>query len=364
MLGEIQPDLMDALGIDVVSLVGRRTWFGFENAGWKPWTLFDGTPVLVAGGFNREPEPNGDILLYPEGDKSAPASARMPSGGWYFDPIVRQPPIDDSRLNPDDNTEEFGALTADALDYFGREADRLYRETDKAVFAAFVDTSFGDVGSVPAPGLKYPKGIRDIEEWYVSTVTRRDYIYQVFERQCKIALANLERLYEVVGNRVSVLFVNSTDFGMQAGPLISPRTYRELYKPFHRRINDWVHAHTSWKTFNHSCGAVMPMIEDFIDAGFDILNPVQCSAAGMEPAELKRRFGERITLWGGGVDTQQTLPFGTPDDVRREARERIRILGPGGGFVFNAVHNIQAGVPVENMLALFEALRKFGHYPL
>jgi hypothetical protein len=364
MLGEIKADLMDALGVDVVSLVGRRTWFGFDNEGWKPWVLFDGTPVLVAAGFNTQPEPNGDSLLYPEGDRSAPPCARMPAGGWYFDPIIRQPPVDESRLSPEDNLEEFGPLTQGALDYFGWEAERLYRETDKAIFAAFVDVSFGDVGSVPAPGLKYPRGIRDIEEWYISTITRRDYVYRVFERQCEIGLANLERLYQVVGERVAVLFVNSTDFGMQAGPLISPRTYRELYQPFHKRINDWVHAHTPWKTFNHSCGAIVPLIEDFIEAGFDILNPVQCSAAGMDPAELKRRFGDRLTFWGGGVDTQSTLPFGTPQEVRQEVRQRMRIFGPGGGFVFSAVHNIQADVPVENLLALFEAVREYGGYPL
>lgn len=363
MLGEIKADLLDALGVDVVSLVGLRTWFGFENEGWKPWVLFDGTPVLVAAGFNTQPEPGGDILLYPEGDRSAPACARMPAGGWYFDPIIRQPPIEESRLDPVDNLEEFGPLTQGAVEYFGREAERLYGETDKAIFAAFVDISFGDVGSIPAPGLRYPRGIRDIAEWYISTITRRGYVYRVFERQCEIGLANLERLYEAVGDRVAVLFVNSTDFGMQAGPLISPRTYRELYQPFHKRINDWVHTHTHWKTFNHSCGAIMPMIEDFIAAGFDILNPVQCSAAGMNPAELKRRFGDRVTFWGGGVDTQNILPFGTPQEVRQQVRQRMRILGPGGGFVFSAVHNIQADVPVENLLALFEAVREYGCYP-
>jgi uroporphyrinogen-III decarboxylase len=212
--------------------------------------------------------------------------------------------------------------------------------------------------------LKYPKGIRDVEEWYVSTVTRRDYIYRIFERQCEIALANLETAYRAVGERIAVVFISGTDFGMQAASFISPKAYRDLYQPFHRTLNDWVHHHTPWKTFIHTCGSVVNLLEDFIAAGFDILNPVQCSAAGMDPFELKRRFGERIVFWGGGVDTQRTLPFGTPEQVRAEVRARIRAFAPGGGFVFNTIHNIQPRTPVENLLAMFEALREYGQYPV
>ena len=142
----------------------------------------------------------------------------------------------------------------------------------------------------------------------------------------------------------------------QHGPILSPPIYRELYKPSHKFLNDWVHGHTRWKTMMLSCGGVEPLIADFIDAGFDILNPVQCSAAGMDPQGLKERYGSRITFWGGGVDTQKTLPFGTPEQVREEVRERVRIFSSGGGYVFNAVHNVQGDVPVENLLAMFKAL--------
>jgi hypothetical protein len=336
--------------------------FGFKNEGWKPWTTFDGTPVLVPEGFNTEPESNGDILMYPEGDKTAPPSGRMPKDGWYFDTVIRQEPIDEDNLNVEDNLEEFGPISDEELEHFRREAERLYAETDKAIFANFGGTAFGDIALVPAPWLKRPKGIRDVEEWYVSTVARRDYVYQVFERQCEIALANLEKIYQAVGDRVTAVFVTGTDFGTQRGPFISPQTYRELYQPFHRRVNDWIHQHTPWKTFNHSCGSVMALVEDFIESGFDILNPVQISAADMDPSQLKERFGDRITFWGGGVDTQHTLPFGTAEEVGQEVRERIEILGPGGGFVFNSIHNIQARVPVENLLALFDTLHEYGIY--
>lgn len=358
MLGEIKPDLIDALGVDVIGLGGRRTMFGFENKDWKPWTLFDGTPVLVPAAFNTEPEPNGDILMYPEGDRSAPPSGRMPRGGFYFDTIVRQDPIDDDKLNVEDNLQEFGPISDGDLQYFAGEADRLHRETDKAILANFGGMAFGDIALVPAPFLKRPKGIRDVEEWYISTLTRFDYVYEVFRRQCEIALGNLVKLREAVGDRVTAVFITGTDFGAQHGPFIGPAAYRRLYQPFHRQVNDWIHKHTNWKTFIHSCGSVIALLPDIVEAGFDILNPVQCSAVGMDPRTLKSRFGGRVTFWGGGVDTQKTLPFGAPEQVRKEVAERIQIFGQGGGFVFNTVHNVQARTPAENLVAMYETVRE------
>jgi len=339
--------------------------FGFKNENWKEWELFDGTPLLVPEAFNIDPEPNGDILMYPEGDKSVPPSGRMPNNGWYFDVINRQLPIDDDNLNPEDNLEEFGPISDEDLNYYENLAKTLYEETDQAIFADFGFTSFGDIALVPAPWRKNPpKGIRDVEEWYMSTVIRQDYVYEVFDRQCDIALGSLEKLYERIGNRISIILVSAADFGMQHGLLVSPKTYRELFQPFHIRINNWIHENTEWQTFIHSCGSVVSIIDDFIDAGFDILNPVQCSAALMDPRELKSRFGDRISFWGGGVDTQQTLPSGTPDDVRREVLERLKIFGPGGGFVFNTIHNVQPKTPIENVLAMYETVHEHGHYPL
>lgn len=363
MLGEIAPDLQDALGLDVVGLGGRRTLFGFENRDWKEWRFWDGTPLLVPGGFNTTPEPDGSILMYPEGDHSAPPSGKLPQGGYYFDTIIRQDPVDEDRLDVEDNLQEFGPITDDDLVHFASEAERLYTGTDRAILANFGGTAFGDIALVPAPWLKHPRGIRDVAEWYMSTAARRDYVWQVFERQCEIALANLARIHEMVGDRISAVFITGTDFGTQRGLFISVKAYRDLYRPFHRAVNDWVHQNTGWKTFIHSCGSVSALVDDFIDAGFDILNPVQCSAVDMEPAGLKVRFGDRITFWGGLTDTQATLPFGTPDEVREEVRQRIRIFGPGGGFVANPIHNIQHSTPVANVRALYEALDRWGAAP-
>jgi hypothetical protein len=364
MLGEIELDLVERLGIDVMPLTTGTNMFGFATDGYKPWTTFDGTPVLVPQDFNTELEANGDLLQYPQGDKSAPPSGRMPAGGWYFDAIIRQPPIDEGSLRIEDNLEEFAPVSESALDHLARQAERLHSETDRAILAKFSGTGFGDIAAVPATWLRHPRGVRDVEEWYVSLARRPDYIRGVFERQCAIALENLARIAPAVGDRVTAVYLTGTDFGMQTGPFVSPRTYRSLFQPFHRQINDWVHRNTSWKTFIHSCGSVGSLVDDFINAGFDILNPVQCSALNMDPFDLKRRFGDRVVFWGGGVDTQHTLPFGTPDEVRAQVRERIAAFAPDGGFVFNPIHNVQPQTPVENLLAMFDALRESGLYPI
>jgi len=357
MLGEIQDDLREKMLIDCVGLFGRKNMFGFENKDWKEWTTFDGTEVLVPGLFNTEPDENGDIPMYAQGDESYPPAAVMPKGGFYFDSVERQKPIDENNLNVEDNLEEFEILPEDELRYLDEQSEWLYDNTDFSITFSMGGTGFGDIAFVPGPALKDPKGIRGVEEWYVSTVLRRDYVREVFERQCEIGLENLALVREAVGDRIDVIFVTGTDFGTQRGPFISPDVYRDLYKPFHARVCNWIHEHTSWKVFIHSCGGIRPLIPDIIDAGFDILNPVQCSAEGMEPEGLKNDFGNELVFWGGGIDTQKTLPFGTPEEVYEQVSERIRIFNRNGGYVFNAIHNIQAGTPVENVLAMLDAVR-------
>ncbi len=182
----------------------------------------------------------------------------------------------------------------------------------------------------------------------------------MFEQQCEIALQNINTLIDLFGDLVQAAFITGTDFGTQRGPFISPQAYRDLYKPFHRQVNDLVHRRSTWKTFIHSCGSVYQLIPDFIDAGFDILNPVQCSATDMDAARLKREFGKDVVFWGGGVDTQKTMAFGTADGGLSEVRERIDIFNQGGGFIFNSVHNLQGNTPTENIMALFEAIRDSG----
>jgi hypothetical protein len=356
MLGYIDEELRNALRLDVVGVHPRTNMFGFANEGWKPFTMpVDGTEVLVPQNFNHT-SLKDDLFMHPEGDLSAPACAKMPKHSYFWDAVNRQTPIDEDRLNPMDNGEEFSLLSAADIAHFKTSVEWYYNNTDAGIYLTIPGVAFGDIALVPAPWMKNPRGIRDVEEWYISTAMRRDYVYKVFERQCEIGLKNIELLAGAVGDKVQVVFVSGTDFGTQRGPFISPQAYRDLYKPFQKAINDKIHELTNWKIFIHSCGGIYPLIGDLIEAGFDVLNPVQCSAEGMDPQRLKDEFGDRLIFWGGGIDTQQTLPFGTPQEVYDEVRRRIEIFSANSGFVFSSIHNIQSNVPTENILAMFRAI--------
>ncbi|MFC2075554.1 uroporphyrinogen decarboxylase family protein [candidate division KSB1 bacterium] len=360
MLGWIEEDLKKVLRLDVEGMMPPRNIVGIPNTDWRPWRLFNGLEVLVPGGYAPLEDDNGDLLLHPQGDPSAPASARMPKDGFYFDPIERNSvPAEDAR-DPSENLEEFKTVSDQDLNWLKLEAERA-AGTGRAVMAktGAAGTSFGDILLIPGLALKNPKGIRSTAEWMIAHLTRPDYIRSLFERQSDLAVANLERIAEVIGNLVDVVWLCSTDFGTQSSTFFSVDTYRQLYLPFYKRLTDWIHIHTQWRVLKHSCGAVAGLMESFIDSGFDIITPVQCSAAGMKPAQLKAAYGDRIVFWGGGVDTQKTLPFGSPADVREEVLGRCEIFSKDGGFVFNAVHNIQAGTPVENIVAMFDAVWEF-----
>jgi len=356
MLGEVDDELLDALGADCVPIPPRCGMFGFPNDGWKPWTMSDGTPVLVPGLFNTERAADGGFYQYPCGDRTARPSGYMPKDGHYFDVLVRQEEIDDDNLNVADNLEEFTPISDEDLRHAEKYAAAL-ASGGRAVIATPGTTALGDIALVPGPTLRDPKGIRDYEEWYVSMLTRQSYLKELFDRQSELAVENLKLYKEAVGDKVDIIYLCGADFGGQTGPLCSVELFDSVYLPYYRRMTGWIHEHTNWKVFKHCCGGIVPLMESFIRAGFDILNPVQNSAAGMDPQLLKDRFGDRVTFWGGGVDTQKTLPFGTPQEVREEVSERICIYNRGGGFVFNTIHNALSIVSAENFLAMVEAVR-------
>jgi len=359
VLGRVEDDLRQALGVDTIDLASPTTLFGYRNdVGWKPWKLQDGTDVLISNQFQTTVDKNGDTLVYPRGDRTAAPSGRLPKGGYYFDAIVRQQPLDEDNLDPDEFAEQFGIISDADLELYANKSEQLYRETDYAIISCLSPGALGDIAFVPATEMILPKGPRDPALWYEFLITHTEYVRRIFEIQTEIGLKNLELYRQAVGDRIEVMVISGTDFGTQRGLFVSPDMFRDLWKPFYKRINDWVHQHTDWKTFYHTCGSVRELIDDFIDAGADILNPVQCSAEGMDPQGLKDDFGDRVTFWGGGVDTQKVLPFGTPDEVRKQVAERVRIFSPGGRFVFNTIHNIQHGVPVENIVAMFDQLRE------
>jgi hypothetical protein len=359
MLGEVGEDLMEILGIDIVGAWGRNNMFGiFNHAPFKEWKTPWGQIVLVPEGFNVTRDADGNTFLYPEGDMSVPPSAKMPRTGYFFDAIIRQKPVVEEELNPDNNLEEFGLITESDLAHWNAEAERV-NKTGRAVIGSFGGTALGDIALVPAIQLKNPKGIRDVAEWYMSTLIRPDYIKSIYQKQVEIAIENLKSIHSVVGNKVDALFICGTDFGTQESTFCSPDQFDDLWLPYYKKINDWVHQNTSWKTFKHSCGAVKTLLDHFIRAGFDIINPVQINASGMDPQKIKDKYGKNLVFWGGGIDTQKMLPYGTPEQIREHVLRNCEIFNKGGGFVFNTVHNIQANVPVENIIAMFDAIKIF-----
>ncbi|MHB9130551.1 MAG: uroporphyrinogen decarboxylase family protein [Armatimonadota bacterium] len=364
ILAEVEPEVRILLGIDTMPITPPANMYGFRNEKWKPWQLFDGTDVLVPEKFVTTTDEKGDIFIYPQGDASVPPSGHLPKGGYYFDAVVRQEPIDEDKLNPEEWIDgQVARLTDEELTYLQRQTDDLYANTDLSLVYWSGQGGLGDIAVVPGPWVKHPKGIRDIADWYMAPLLYPDYIKGIFALQTEIALENLRLLHQAFGDKIDAFGLSGTDFGTQSGPFIDPAAYREFFLPHHQRMNAWIHQHTNWKVIIHSCGAVTAFLDDFIAAGFDSLNPVQCSATGMDPATLKARWGDKLSFWGGAVDTQRVLPFGTPDEVYAQTTERVRILGKGGGLVAGAIHNIQQNVPPENVLAFFNAVREAGMVP-
>jgi len=178
-----------------------------------------------------------------------------------------------------------------------------------------------------------------------------------------LQLAYWERMFEVMDGVPIDVVQMADDLAGQNRMLISPNSYKNILKPLHKEMFDYIHSKTNAKIFFHSCGSVRPVIPDLLDAGVDILNPVQVSARNMDSAELKREFGKHVTFWGGGVDTQNAFDERhTPAEVRADVRRRLEDLMPGGGFIFNTVHNIQGNVPPENIMAMWETLQEYGQY--
>jgi uroporphyrinogen decarboxylase len=199
-------------------------------------------------------------------------------------------------------------------------------------------------------------------DWLCILMMEPEYAGDILDASTERTLENLELYLQAVGKYLDTILIASTDYGSQKSEIFSPDVFEELYVPRYEKMTEYVHKHSGAKTFLHSCGSVRNLIPHFIEAGIDILNPVQTNAGGMDPVELKKEFGGKIVFWGGGVESQTVLPYGTPDDVEQQVRERLKVFGPGGGFVFAVVHNIQHGVPVENLRRMLDVLLKHRDY--
>ncbi len=342
MLAKIDPAVGDRLGNDCVGLHRRSVAFGIPNEDWKRFTFPDGFEAEVPGGFNPRCGLDGDLTIWREGV----AVGEMPADGFYFDRLEKNP----GALHPDLDAWEAPRLTDHELAHAAREAVRLESTTDKAIIAALG----------PPYELFHGLGQGGFDTWMITFASEPDYVRGLYRKLTDAWIENLEAFHGAVGDRIQVLQV-CDDFGTQRAPFLSVRSFRELVMPAYRRGLDWVHQRTPWKVMLHSDGALGPLLPSIVEMGVDILNPVQTSAVGMEPARLVRDYGDRLVFWGGSCDPQGTLTAGTPAHVAAEARANLEHFTRRPGYVFASIHNIQANVPPENIVALFETAISFDH---
>ena len=351
-LAIVDEDVLDRFGVDTIEL-GRGFAHGDEH--WTDWTLPDGTPCQMPRWATPERQQGQWVLKNGKGL----VVGRMPDGAIYFEqctwPYLEEDDLD--RL-PEALEETIwvamrtppGPLVTGNYgdDVLIEGAQKLRATTDRAI-----------VGLFGGNLLEIGQFLYRNDNFLMLLAGNPGRAHEFLDRIVEIHLANLEKYLALVGPFIDIILFGD-DLGMQNGPQISPAMYRELFKPRHAAMWRRAKELADVKVMLHCCGGVRPLLDDLIDAGLDAINPVQISCAGMDAAGLKRDFGDRITFWGGGCDTHKVLTFGTPDGVRRHVREQIEILKPGGGFVFQQVHNILANVPPENVIAMLEAAGEFG----
>jgi uroporphyrinogen decarboxylase len=353
-LAIVEPPVLDALGVDVVEM-GRG--FLASDADWKPWELPDGTPCRIPRYLNVERRGRDSWLLSDDGVDLAVQK----EGCLYFEqvhyPLATKTPADDFAgleealgrtmwtgiASPGAHLPLDGAGLAE----LARGARALRRSTDRAVIGLFGGNLF-----------EIPQFLYRNDNYLASLALEPEACARLSERLAERHIERLEKWLGAVGPWIDIVLFGD-DLGGQNGPLISPEMYRRIFKPWHARLWKRARALADVRVQLHTCGGIEPLLEDLIEAGVDMINPVQISARGMDPAGLKARYGSRLTLWGGGCDTHRVLAAATPPEVARHVTEQLRVLSPGGGFVFQQVHNVLADVPAENVIAMFEAVREF-----
>jgi uroporphyrinogen decarboxylase len=350
-----QPDdwILDRFGIDVVDI--GRAW-NEKDEDWRETPMPGGWTYLYPSWFR--PERRGDeFFAY---DREGVLLAQRPGGANFYDercfPWEDGYPTEYSGLPKAMGKVLWSALVHSPWDH-AAEPDFWKRLREKTL-ALRAKTDRALMIVVGCNLFEWGTFIRRLDNFLMDIYTDEGNAEALLDALMEIHLANLAKVCEAVGDIVDILRFGD-DLGHEGGPFMSPEVYRRLFKPRHRILVDYVRKHSGMKTFLHSCGSIYELIPDLIDAGYDILNPVQTSAMGMEPGRLKREFGKDITFWGGGIDNRTVLKQASPDQVRIEAKRRLDILSPGGGFVFNTVHNILPDVPPENVVALFDAVEEW-----
>jgi uroporphyrinogen decarboxylase len=344
-LAEPEPWILERFQADVEQLHRYRPAFNAPLRGKRAGVLPDGSPATFPEDFRPVVQDGVENVVI-----DGQVVARRPLQSLYFESDTFHP-LENARAEKDLDAVKYTSLDDEEFAWLKRRAAELRASTARAITGHF-GGNFFEAGH----------GLFGYGEFLMRMAAEPNLVRALFDRLLEGYLADLKRYIEAVGDNIDIIICGD-DLGTQGGLAVSPAMYRDLIKPYEKKFFGHIKSHTNWKLFLHTCGSIYPVIRDLIEVGVDILNPVQTAAKDMQPARLKSEFGRDVTFWGGGGETQSTLAFGTPQEVRREARERLRIFSPGGGYVFNQVHNIQANVPPENVVALYDAAIKFRNIP-
>ena len=353
ILAEVEMDMVERLHVDVLPLdASNAAWLAQRADEGVKRRLFCGLDVYFQPGTDiRVDDSDGSWLLH---GADGEAFARMPKDGYYFDFLTTT--MGAGRIEPD-AFQPSRTVPDEKLEAMARRAKQLYDGTDKALLGWGASISFIGLSALLSDNITQGS----LDEWLVMLMTEKETAHEMMGRMTDAAIEQTKLYHQAVGDRCFAWGVASDDAGTQRGEFIAPELFEEMMKPHYKRFCDWVHTNTNWKTYLHSCGSVARYIPHWIDAGIDILNPVQISANGMDPAGLREQFGDKLVFWGGGCDTQEVLPHGTPEQVREHVRQNLDAFDAhNGGFVFTQVHNIQQDVPVENVEAMLAAAYEFG----
>jgi uroporphyrinogen decarboxylase len=341
----VEEDVRQALDVDVMVVFD-------EPNEWRQGSLPDGSPAEFPAKFRPQPQKDGSQVVL---DASGNVVLKMPASGHYFDPV--HSPLADATSVRD--IEKHVA----AIEGYDKPShlDKSYEELAKTAQALRQDTDYLLVGFFGGHIFQAAQSLRGWQTFLMDLLVNQRLAEALMDRLAEANIERFERYAATVGPYVDVLQFED-DLGMQDRPLLSPELYRKMVRPYHEKLFRYVKSRCDAYLLLHTDGAVSPFIPDFIEMGVDVLNPVQVSAAGMDTRTLKRAFGRDITFWGGGCDSQSVLPFGSPEQVADEVKRRIDDLAPGGGFVFSPIHNVQTGVPPENVVSMFETAREYGVY--
>ena len=354
-LAQVDDEIIDLFGIDVID-IGRA--FNDQPADWYPVTLSDGSAAFYPVWF-RPVMNNTTLEVF---DAGGTKIAVKPAGATFFDqaffPYAGGYPPDVKTLDAAMGKVHWSALAHSPWDHSSepgfwdslrQRTIRLRQSTDKALMVAAGCNLF-----------EWGTFLRRMDNFLTDLFLEPDNVHKLLDALTEHHLKSLESICRYIGDVVDIIRLGD-DLGASSGPFMDVDTYRTFFKPRHARLTRYIKDHSGAHVFLHSCGSIFNLIPDLVEAGFEILNPVQTSAYNMDAATLKNEFGKYVTFWGGGADTQKVLNYGSVDEVKKHVRERLEIFSPGGGYVFNTVHNILPDVPPQNIMAMFSAVKEFNN---